>query len=342
MSTSDNDNDQGGGSGDMKSNEKECTSCEQTNLNNITEGIDSVAIKDDISMCAACGEEGNSDDMNTCNKCKMVKYCNATCKKKHRSKHKKACEKLVAELHDEKLFKQPPPAEDCPICFLLMPILGTGRRYKTCCGKVICSGCIHAPAYDNQGNEVDNEKCPFCRTPTPNEEEMIKRTMKRMEVSDARAIYSLACYYNEGLYGFPQNYTKALELYHRAGELGHTEAYVSIGYCNIYGRGVEIDKKKAHNYYELAAMGGNVNARYNLGLEEVHAGNFDRALKHHMIASRSGRYDSLTEIKKLYSNGHATKEDYMKALQSYQEYLGEIKSKQRDEAAAANDLYRYY
>ena len=44
--------------------------------------------------------------MNTCNKCKMVKYCNAACKKKHRTKHKKKCERRVAELHDEQLYSK--------------------------------------------------------------------------------------------------------------------------------------------------------------------------------------------------------------------------------------------
>ena len=77
-------------SGEITSSKKECTSCEQNYVNNIIEDFNSVAIQDDMSMCASCGKEGNSDDMNTCNKCQSVKYCNAACKKKHRSKHKKA------------------------------------------------------------------------------------------------------------------------------------------------------------------------------------------------------------------------------------------------------------
>jgi hypothetical protein len=36
-------------------------------------------------------------------------------------KHKKLCKQRAAELHDEALFKEPPPKEDCPICFLPMP-----------------------------------------------------------------------------------------------------------------------------------------------------------------------------------------------------------------------------
>ena len=89
-------------------------------------------------------------------------------------------------------------------------------------------------------------------------------------------------------------------------------------------------------------MMGNETARCNLGNKEGKAGNIDRALKHFMIAVRSGYANSLNMIKRLYSSGHATKEDYSKALQSYQTYLNEIKSKQRDKAAAYRKRCRYY
>ena len=310
----------------------------------------STADKDiDVSICANCGKEGNSDNMNTCNKCKQVKYCNAVCKKVHKKKHKKGCEEYVrlaaehaAELHDIELFKQPPPREDCPICFIRLPDLRTGRSYQSCCGKEICSGCVDAPVYDNQGNEVDNEKCPFCRLPAPNEEEMIKRLTKRMEASDALAIYNLGCYYDKEMYRIPQNYTKALELWHRAAEHGCAEAYCNIGSCYDNGEGVEVDKEKANYYCELAAIGGDVQARHNLGIDEARSGNINRAVKHFMIATSSGDGESLKMVQKMYSNGHATKEDYTEALQSYQVYLGEIKSVQRDKVAAADEDYRYY
>ena len=38
----------------------------------------------------------------------------------------------------------------------------------------------------------------------------------------------------------------------------------------------------------------------------------------------------------------ATKDDYTQALRAYQAYVVEIKSPQRDEAAAFNDAYKYY
>ena len=298
-------------------------------------------------ICANCGKgEENNNSLKACTACHMVKYCNRECQIAHRPQHKKECKKRATELHDEKLFKQPPPADDCAICFLRLPHLNTGQTYKVCCGKVICSGCRYAPVYDNQGNKVDNEKqnqCPFCRVVAPkSEEELIERREKRIEAGDPIAIYNRGCRYRDGTDGFPQNHTKALELWHRAAELGDSKAYCSIGVSYDNGEGVEIDKKKAVHYYELSAFMGNATARCNLGLIEKKAGNMNRALRHWVIAARSGDPKSLKCIKTLYTNGHASKEDYTTALQVYQAYLSEIKSRQRDNAAAFSEHYRYY
>jgi len=338
--------------GASKSNDDVC------NVSDMLQNM-STADKEDIavSICANCGKEGDEIN-NICNKCKQVRYCNAACKKKHRHKHKKDCEelirlatekhneelKLAAELHDIELFKQPPPKEDCPICFLRMPTLASGRRYYNCCGKVICSGCCYAPVYDDQGNIVAEKVCPFCRTPWPSsDEEIVRRYKNRMKLNDAYATYDLGCCYRDGDDGYPQDHTKALELWHRAGELGYAKAYNDIGYAyNNNGEGVEVNKEKAIYYYELAAIGGDVTARSNLGIKEAKAGNEDRALKHFMVAVRDGYVKSLELIKAFYTNGHATKDDYTRALKVYQEYLGEIKSAQRDKAAAADDQFRYF
>ena len=59
---------------------------------------------EDLSKCAACGKGGNG--LKTCNGCKLVKYCNATCQKEHRPRHKKECKKRAAELFDEALFSK--------------------------------------------------------------------------------------------------------------------------------------------------------------------------------------------------------------------------------------------
>jgi len=165
---------------------------------------------------------------------------------------------------------------------------------------------------------------------------------KRMDLNDAEAIYSMGYYYSNGELGLPRNHAKALELYHRAAELGSVESYSSIGTAYKDGIAVERDEKKAKHYYELGAMGGDTIARNKLGVGEARSGNMDRALKHFLIAARDGDSNSLAAIKELYKLGLATKDDYTEALRSYQAYLNEIKSDQRDEAAAFNDSYRYY
>ena len=291
------------------------------------------------NICANYGKEG-TDVTNTCNKCKGVMYCNAACKKKHRHKHKKECERRVAELHDERLFKQPSQKEDCPICFLQLPHLGTGQMYMACCGKVICIGCIYAA-------EVSDKKkaslCPFCRTPDPfTDEQIVQRYKKRMEMNDDIAICNIGIFHANGELGLPRSMTKALELWHRAGELGHAGSYNNLGNAYYNGRGVERDEKKAKHYYELAAMKGDVTARCNLGVDEMEAGNMDRALKHWMIAVVGGNKKSLDNTRRLYLDGYATKDAYTNALQAYQAYLDEIKSDQRDKAVAYNDEWQYH
>jgi len=174
---------------EISSSRKECTSCEQNNnVDDITEGINSIAVLDDVTTCANCGKEGKDSDMNTCNKCKMVKYCNAACKKKHRSRHKKACQRRVAELHDEQLFKEH-TLEDCPICFL--PILPSRTEpqstFQPCCGKIVCNGCTLAIKL-GEGKDI----CAFCRLPPPKDfDEEIKKLKNLMDKGNGEAFNML-------------------------------------------------------------------------------------------------------------------------------------------------------
>ena len=298
---------------------------------------------ENITTCANCGKgEETGINLKACTGCKLVKYCNRECQIAHRPQHKKACKKRAKELYDEKLFKQPPPEDDCPICFLRLPYLESGSTYMPCCGKELCTGCVHA--FQSRIAKRKDDKCPFCRAPTPkSDEEIIKRLEKRMELNDAEAIYNIGCHYCNGHYGLPRDHAKALELWNQAAKLGHADAICNVANAYRTGRGVERDEKKAEHYAELAAIEGEAKARYNLGVMEFQSDNYNRALKHFMIAARDGYSNSLEGIKIMYKNGDATKDDYAKALRSYRAYLDEIKSDQRDEAAASTrEEYRYY
>jgi len=335
ITTGDNNDQRGGGSEEITSNKKECISCEQNNVNNITEDLNSIAILDDTSVCASCGKEGISDNMNTCNKCQSVKYCNAACKKKHRTKHKKACERRVAELHEEALFKEIEP-EECPICMLQIPFNDGQSTFKSCCGKTICNGCICAMLErEDLADKLLSHVCPYCRTPLPEDDkEIIRQTKKLMRNGNAKAFDMYAGWYDLGEMGMPQDYQKANELWLKAGELGCAAAYFKLGGSYSRGTGVAIDMKKAKHYYELAAMGGDVKARYNLGCFDGKAGNIQRSLRHFILATRAGDVKALNHVKHGYINGDVTKDEYANTLRAYQTRQDEMKSDERDIAEA--------
>lgn len=312
--------------------------------------MSNTSLEHNLSACANCGKgEEESVNLKKCTACKLVKYCSRDCQIAHRPQHKKECKKRAAELHDEKLFKQPPQLYgDCPICMIRLPTLVMGRTYMVCCGKFICSGCMYADVYDHEGN-VLADTCPFCRSQPPYSEgevalerKRIKQYYKRMEMNDASAFCTIGCYYFEGIHGFAQNYTKALEHWQRAAELGDAESYTNIGNAYEHGLGVWIDKKKAIYYYELAAMKGHSIARNSLGNSEVEAGNRKRALWHYMIAVKDGSSMALQNIDSLCPDGSLLRGVYEDAQRHYQAYLDEIKSDQRDEAAAHYDYSKYY
>ena len=53
-----------------------------------------------------------------------------------------------------------------------------------------------------------------------------------MEANDPTSIYLLANSYDHGLNGLQQDHTKAIELYAKAADLGHSDAPYLLG--NIY------------------------------------------------------------------------------------------------------------
>ena len=119
---------------------------------------------------------------------------------------------------DESLFKQPPKNEDCPICFLTIPSLWTGHTFQACCGKVLCNGCIYTMLISS-----DADLCPFCRAPVVGDDlvERLENLIERKNDGLAGAIYNLGVCYNQGSCGKPHDIAKAIELWTRAGELGH-------------------------------------------------------------------------------------------------------------------------
>ena len=285
-------------------------------------------------QCAACGDSDvGGGSLKACTACNLVKYCNRTCQVAHRPAHKKACKKRLAELFDEKLFKQPPPHEDCPICYLRLPIEGDQSTYMSCCGKILCGGCVRAHVVS--AADTEKHKCIFCRTEgIDSDEVLIERLKKRAEANDAQAMNNLGDYYLLGTMGLRQDHEKALELYHKSAKLGNYIAHFNLSLCYQDGDIVEKDTKKTTYHRQLAAMAGNVHARYNLGCAEGNAGNMDRACKHWMILANEGCDSSMKLVQEGYKSGFVTKGDYAKTIRAYGNSIDEMKSDDRDRYAA--------
>jgi tetratricopeptide (TPR) repeat protein len=305
-----------------------------------------------VVCCAECGSEaGGGVSLKTCMSCMHVKYCNVECQKKHWPKHKQDCKIRAAELRDEALFSDPPPKEDCPLCFLPMPskiIYCTSLppattssipiydymkenvelvdvdtdEYFPCCGKSICGGCVYSFRVSG------NMKCPFCNSDRngKTDVEMVEEMTKRVEANDPVSICMLGNYYYNGRGGLQQDHSKGMELYARAADLGYSQAHCNLGIC--YGeRG---DLKKAKFHYEAAAMLGDEIGRYSLGCIEFESGNMDRALKHWTIAASAGGYIAMYNLKNAFEQGALSRESIDSALAAYNSSCAEIRSEARD------------
>ena len=256
-----------------------------------------------IMLCAACGKEENEDNkLMACTTCKIVTYCNRDCQIAHRCQHKKDCKKRAAELQEDVLFEQPPPNEDCPVCFLTLPPIGE-RTYQSCCGKTLCNGCVDA--LDERTPSNKNPLCPFCRTPTcTSEEEIIERVQKRVGMNDVSAISMLAGCYAFAKYGVARDINRAMELWTRASDLG------SIGASGLLGDAYNPHMKRSR-------------------LLQCNFDNISTGMKHFMIAAAQGHEFALQRVKQGYMEGHVTKDDFSQALRAHKDAQDDVYSEQR-------------
>ncbi|EJK49417.1 hypothetical protein THAOC_31712 [Thalassiosira oceanica] len=253
-----------------------------------------------------------------------------------RRQSSRRCEECVAAGNQLVLMRKGrtrPEEDDCPICNLPLPLDTNDNDtkqsiFQACCMKSVCNGCVLTARKRGMFD------CPFCRTPTPDDDEskILAMVQKRVDAGDPVAMHSLGQQYQFGLLGLEKDVTRAVELYERAAELGTKEAIFDLGCIYDEGTDVEEDIAKAIQHYEAAAMRGDVSARFNLGCGEEDAENYDLALQHWMISAKMGFQDALDNVKTMFMEGLATKADYAGALRGYQSAVEEMRSPDRDEA----------
>jgi tetratricopeptide (TPR) repeat protein len=292
-------------------------------------------------VCASCGVAAIDDvKLKDCDAgCDLVKYCSDVCQRNNREQHDGECKKRLAEIRERDLFEQPDGSHlgECPICCLPLPLQNSKYAMMSCCSKLVCNGCNYA----NSRREYEaglERRCAFCREPAPKSQEAAdKRLIKRVKKNDPIAMCRMGQVRKE-----EGDYETALNYLTKAAELGDMVAHNALSHIYCDGDGVEKDKGKGMHHLEEAAIGGNPEARHNLGIVEWNNGRYERARKHFIIAANLGYHDSLGKVKLLYAKGHASKEDYADALRAYQAAVQATKSAERDEADAVWKLHEAF
>jgi len=185
-------------------------------------------------------------------------------------------------------------------------------------------------ATSRKGSKSLIGKCSFCREPTLiSDKEQIARCKKRMAVGDGDAFCFLGLNYYDGLLGLQQNNMKAAELWLKGAALGSVSAQNKVAFAYSKGVGLEKDERKALHYSQLAAMGGDVTARFNLG---VSCARMEDTIEHWKIAAGSGFELALDKIEMLLKCNALSEEAYESVLTTYLSSRDELKSAEREMA----------
>ena len=235
------------------------------------------------------------------------------------------------ETSDIDLFAPITEREECPICLLPLPIKEGQIVFMPCCGKDICKGCICKQKMNDVKNGTAHEqKCAFCRQSPPNIVKAIKKLMKK---NNPDAFMCMAFKHKLGEDGVLQSDTKALEMFIRAAELGHANAFEKLGYHYQCGIAVEQNISKAMEFYEVGAKKGSVNAHGMLAIFQERIGNINEGIEHKKVLASAGDQDSMDGLMKMYKGKLLSKEDMTITLRAFQASSHAMKSKDRDAAS---------
>ena len=119
---------------------------------------------------------------------------------------------------------------------------------------------------------------------------------------------------------------EAFELMKKTADAGHTRAQFNTGVFYAQGHGVEQDYSNAVIYYSMAAMLGDRDACYNIGLlswlgQGVKQPDYEMAFSYFMTAAQLGDYLGMAAVSYCYSKGKGTEKDEEKANEWRQQAL---------------------
>ena len=233
-------------------------------------------------------------------------------------------------LHDDyDRFPKAPDQPTCPICFLTLPF-DECCFFNTCCGKIVCTGCMYQIA------RVNNS-CAYCREPLDREgRQTVPRLKNLIERSkNPMAFYSMALIYLDGEF-VDKDPRKEIEMLHISADLACPEAafklavYYRVGYPQ---GGIEANQSKLIEYLEIAAYkGGYPRAWHQLGLHYDTEGDFHSAVYHFRMAAAYGDEAALGRVVQGFYYGNINREDHDATLKAYCKARDDIDSDDRRKA----------
>jgi len=251
---------------------------------------------------------------------------------------------------------------DCPICCHELPLKKLESFYHTCCGHLICNGCVVGkkrtqlkepqPQFKELGRIIEGTTpeeeqfrlikrygkkiyvCPYCRTsPAACKEETLQRLNDRIEIRNDRdytiALTQLGCYYNNGECGLSQNLTKAEELYKKAYDLDYPAAAWNL-YC-LYDNHCPDQKEKAREYLQRGGMLGNLECTQVLANRAHDSGNMEEFARLCVKSVRlGGDTQDIDDIWWCYRQNLHSKDVVATTLRANKALKDEVTTKRRD------------
>lgn len=133
--------------------------------------------------------------------------------------------------------------------------------------------------------------------------------------------------YNDGAWALQSGeFSKAVDLFSRAADLGSVDAMYALGYCWENGKGVEVNPVEAERFYIKAALWGHKDAAYGMGYMHekgcLGAVNMDKAVDWYRKAADKGSVEAMYALGLCYEFGKGVKKDIDKAIEMYRKAVG--------------------
>lgn len=187
---------------------------------------------------------------------------------------------------------------------------------------------------DPDGDTRQPQKDQIAKITSPNP------VARKPTEQDAEKIFKQGQNYYYGRNGENINYAKALELYHKASNMGSLDAINSIGYMYGTGIGVTKNKTEALKWFRKAAEKNDADAQRNLGIMYANgwgvAKDLQVAFEWYLKSANQGYAMAQRSLGIAYAYGQGVTQDHKAAVQWY------IKAAEQGDAVAQSNLGSMY